>query len=277
VQKSAGKYSYLTRESQSLQEIESSLKENFKLSSYEARAYISLLRLGRQNSKQLSSSATVPLPRVYDTIESLMSKGFIIKQDENLLALPPRQALNGRARQFEALFSDEQRRRKEAEQHLITILEESSAQNEDSGSSEISVLKGFNTIANKFAELLEDSHDVILVAKRAVEAREFFIPILLEFANRESGKKRIRIIAPKSVKITKEELQEAKDANTEIRKSDNVMFDMMITDLDDVIIGVPDPLSGEINHAIAIWVRNTSFARSTRSSLEEMWVSAERV
>ena len=206
-----------------------------------------------------------------------MSKGFIIKQDENFLALPPRQALNGRARQFEVQFSDEQKRRMDAEQHLITMLQDSSIQSEESGPSEISVLKGFNTIANKFGELLEDSRDVILVAKRAVEAREFFIPILLEFANRESINKRIRIIAPKSVKITKDDLKEAKRANVEIRKSDNVMFDMMITDLDDVIIGVPDPLSEEINHAIAIWVRNTSFARSTRSSIEEMWVSAERV
>jgi sugar-specific transcriptional regulator TrmB len=267
----------LSRESQSLQEVESSLKENFKLSSYEARAYISLLRLGRQNSKQLASSATVPLPRVYDTIESLMSKGFIIKQDENFLALPPRQALNGRARQFEAQFSEEQKRRREAEEHLTTMLEYNSAQGGETGPSEISVLKGFNTIANKFAELLEDSHDVILVAKRAVEAREFFIPILLEFANKESKVRRIRIVAPKSVKITKEDLQEAKRAKVEIRKSDSIIFDMMITDLDDVIIGVPDPLSEELNHAIAIWVRNTSFARSTRSSIEEMWVSAERV
>ena len=126
-----------------------------------------------------------------------MSKGFIIKQDENFLALPPRQALNGRARQFEAQFSDEQKRRREAEERLTTILENSSAQGEETGPSEISVLKGFNTIANKFAELLEDSRDVILVAKRAVEAREFFIPILLEFANKESRQQANQDSCPK--------------------------------------------------------------------------------
>jgi sugar-specific transcriptional regulator TrmB len=266
----------LSSESQSIQDIEISLKENFKLSSYEARTYISLLRLGKQNSKQLSSSTSVPLSRIYDTMESLMSKGFTIKRDEYFLALPPRQALKGRTRQFEFQFSEDQKRRSEAEQRLTSLLQNSSTGNEDSGSSEISVLKGFNTIANKFAELLEDSREVILVAKRSVEAREFFIPILLEFAKGELGSKRIRIIAPKSVKITKEDLQEANRVGAEIRKSDNILFDMMITDMDDVIIGVPDPLSEEINHAIAIWVRNTSFARSTRSSIEEMWTSAEK-
>ncbi len=271
----------LSRESSpSLQEIESSLKENFKLSSYEARAYISLLRLGRQNTKQLSSSATIPLPRVYDTLESLMTKGFAMKKEENFLAIPPKQALKGRTRQFEIQFSDDQKRRADAESRLTDLLQRQTFtedNGDDQGFSEISVLKGLNTIANKFEELLESSKDVILVAKRAVEAKEFFIPILLEYSKGSPEKRRIRIIAPKSVRINREDLEQARTANAQIRKSDNVIFDMMVTDQDDVLIGVPDPLSEELNHAIAIWVRNASFARSTRNSIEEMWDSSERV
>ena len=264
--------------SSSLQDIESSLKENFKLSSYEARAYISLLRWGRQTTKQLSSSSAIPLPRVYDTVESLMAKGFVMKKDESFLAIPPRQALKGRTRQFEIQFSEDQKRRSDAETRLTDLLEQQTSNEEsanDQTFSEISVLKGFNTIANKFEELLEESREVILIAKRAVEAKEFFIPILLQYA--KPGRRRIRIIAPRNVKLTKDDLEQARTANAQIRKSDNVIFDMMISDQDDVLIGVPDPLSEEINHAIAIWVRNASFARSTRNSVEEMWESAEQV
>jgi sugar-specific transcriptional regulator TrmB len=266
---------------ESIQEIERSLKESFKLSSYEARAYMSLLRLDKQTSKQLSQTADVPLPRIYDTLESLMSKGFVVSQEDNFSAIPARQALRGRSSQFETQFIEEQKRRKIMEEQLITALQQSApatASSKDSNS-EISILKGFNTIANKFAEILENSHDVLLVAKRAVDAREFFIPILLEFSTgtKEKGKKRLRIITPKTTKIARKELEEAERSGTEIRRSDNVIFDMMITDTDDVLIGVPDPLSEEINHAIGIWVRNPSFARSTRSSLEEMWKYAERV
>jgi sugar-specific transcriptional regulator TrmB len=263
--------------SPSYQEIESSLKENFKLSSYEARAYISLLRLGGQTTKQLSSSSSIPLPRVYDTLESLMSKGFVMPKDEIFLAIPPKQALKGRNRQFEIQFSEDQKRRSEAESRLTELLEQQTITESgtDQTFSEISVLKGFNAIANKFEELLEGSKEVILVAKRAVEAKEFFIPILLQYA--KPGRRRIRIVAPRNVKLTKEDLEQARAANAQIRRSDNVIFDMMITDQDDVMIGVPDPLSEELNHAIAIWVRNASFARSTRNSVEEMWESAERV
>jgi len=270
----------LSEESQSIQEIERSLRENFKLSSYEARAYLSLLRLGKQTSKQLSQTAEVPLPRIYDTIERLMSKGFVVRQEDSFSAIPARQALRGRSSQFETQFMVEQKRRRQMAEQLITTLQHSTFSQSSSkdSNSEISILKGFNTIAKKFAELLENSRDVLLVAKRAVDAREFFIPILLEFSagTKEGGKKRIRIITPKSAKIAKKELEEAEKAGAEIRKSDNVIFDMMITDTDDVIIGVPDPLSEEINHAIAIWVRNASFSRSTRSSVEEMWKLAER-
>ena len=264
------------------------------LSSYEARAYLSLLRRGKQNPKQLSSMAGIPLPRVYDTLESLMAKGFVLRQDDTCSPIPPRQALRGRSSQFDQQFALEQRKRKSAEEDLaksleLLVLELPGEGEKNQG--EISILKGFNSIANKFAELLESSSEIILIAKRAMEAKEVFIPILLEFSERKnaavsSGKGnqrrkpntgRIRIIIPKEANVTKDEADQARKAHVEIRRSDHILFDMMITDQDDVIIGVPDPLSEEIHHAIAIWVRNSSFAGSTRKSIEELWRGAEEV
>jgi sugar-specific transcriptional regulator TrmB len=275
------------KDRESVQEIESSLKENFKLSGYEARTYLSLLRLGKLNTKQISASADIPLPRVYDTIESLMTKGFIVQQESGSFSpIPPRIAMQGRTSQFEVQFSEDQKRRRKIQDRLVAELSRLEPSEKSRGESEISILKGFNTIANKFADLIQSSTDVILVAKRAVEARDVFIPIILEFAggakkNKErpkgSSSKRIRIITPKTTNVTKEELASAKKSGAEIRRSDSVLFDMMITDTDDILIGVPDPLSEEINHAIAIWVRNTSFAKSTRASIEEMWKTAERI
>ncbi|MHB8567144.1 MAG: TrmB family transcriptional regulator [Nitrososphaerales archaeon] len=257
--------------------LENLLKDNFKLSSYESRAYISLLKQGNQNPKQLSATAEVPLPRVYDTLESLMSKGFAMKQDEAYSAILPRRALKGRSNQFEVQFAEEQKQRKVMENDLADSLESLSSQRSEAKSSgEISILKGFNSIANKFTELLEDSSEIILIAKRAVEAREVFIPILLGLPEGKK-KRRIRIIVPEEADITSAEAKQASIANAEIRKSSHILFDMMITDSKDVIIGVPDPLSEEINHAIAIWVRNSSFGSSTKNSVEEIWKSAARI
>ncbi len=267
---------------QSVDEIEISLRENFKLSSYEAKSYLSLLKLGYQTPKELSTSAGVPLPRIYDTLESLMSKGFALKQDEYYSPIPPKIALHGRSVQFENEFTKEHSIRQAVEKDLANLLERSAAQTRQrvQDEREISVLKGFNSIANKFGELLNESSEIILLAKRAVEAKEVFIPILLEFGTSSSSrvcKKSIRIIVPRATKISEDELKVAKQTSAEIRKSDHILFDMMITDQNDVLIGVPDPLSDEINHAIAIWFRNSSFARSTRTAVEEVWKSSERI
>lgn len=258
-------------------DIESSLKDNFKLSSYESKVYLTLLKRGKQTPKQVSASAMVPMPRIYDTLETLMSKGFVMRQDDSYSPISPRQALRGRSAQFEIQFSQEQRRRKVVEDQVVSILEQSVPRNSTEEPAEISILKGFNAISNKFADLLESSKDIVLVAKRAIEAREVFIPILSEYAGQKNAGKRIRIIVPKGVKITHKEAEKARKANAEIRLSDHVIFDLMITDKNHVIIGVPDPLSDEINHAIAIWVRNPSFASSTRRSVDEIWKSAKRV
>ncbi len=256
---------------------EASLRENFRLSGYEARVYLALLRLGNQSPKQISSNANVPIPRVYDTLDSLMEKGFVLKSEDAYLPASPRRALHGRSMQFELAFAQEQKQRKIVEEELGRALEAGIYYHEKkSESGEISILRGFNSIANTFSELLEKSHDIFLLAKRAVEAKEIFIPILLDYSS-QSKEKRIKIIFPNNAKITRKDISTAKKAAVEIRKTDHILFDMMIADSHDVIIGVPDPVSEEINHAIAIWVRNSSFASSTRRSIEETWKSAKIV
>lgn len=206
-----------------------------------------------------------------------MSKGFVVKHEDDYSSIQPRQALKGRSAQFETQFSQEQERRRLAEDEVSSLLEKiTSSPLHQGNSGEISILKGFNSISNKFVELLENSSDIILVAKRAVEARNIFIPLLSEYAAAKNNKQ-VRIIIPKRTKISAGEIAMAQRSSAEVRQSDHVIFDMMIADTSDVIIGVPDPLSDEINHAIAIWVNNSSFASSTRNAIDEIWKSATRV
>ena len=206
-----------------------------------------------------------------------MAKGFIVKQEEGFAPIPIKQALKGRVAQFEMQFQEEQKHRKEAEEGLVSALQLTSVSPNASGdsTSEISILKGFNTIANKFAELLENSHDVLLVAKEC-RSKRIFHPDPLR-VNHRSGHKAHSNYYSQIDKNREERVRDCGGDRIEIRKSDNVIFDIMVADADDVLLGVPDPLSEEINHAIGIWVHNPSFARSTRMSIEEMWKLAEKV
>jgi len=48
------------------------------LTEYESKAYVALLRYGTLTADKISEMASIPLPRVYDTITELQRKGFVL-------------------------------------------------------------------------------------------------------------------------------------------------------------------------------------------------------
>jgi sugar-specific transcriptional regulator TrmB len=60
----------------SVEEIKSLLKQA-GLTEYEARACLALIRFGRCSADKISSAEDIPLPRVYDTMSSLVKRGLV--------------------------------------------------------------------------------------------------------------------------------------------------------------------------------------------------------
>jgi sugar-specific transcriptional regulator TrmB len=54
-----------------------SLLRQLGLTGYETKACMVLIKLGRSNAEKISSEGSIPLPRVYDTMESLAKRGLI--------------------------------------------------------------------------------------------------------------------------------------------------------------------------------------------------------
>ncbi len=73
------------------------------LKGYEAKAYLTLLRLGEETAPRIASRSGIPLPRVYDVLESLSRKGLVeVKAGRPRLyrALPPSIALTRYVRSY---------------------------------------------------------------------------------------------------------------------------------------------------------------------------------
>ena len=87
-------------------ELSKLLKETFKLSLYEAKAYQSVIE-GAKQPKYISNRAGVPVPRIYDTLKSLEEKGFIRRDNNSYFAVEPNIALEGRIVQFKHEFESE--------------------------------------------------------------------------------------------------------------------------------------------------------------------------
>lgn len=242
------------------------LKDHFKLSLYEARAYVALLQ-GASDPKSISRVGRIPLPRIYDTLGSLEAKGFALKTGDNHIPVEPKIALEGRLQQFEAEFHNQRSSRIKTKDALLRSLK--IQHKEGTSGNKISLMTGINSIANKFSEVVSGSNSVILTVKKAFEARHLFLRYLSSVSSKE--KKKIRIIVSANLEIPKDELNLLRGLGVEIRKREDILLDLMVSDTDDVMIGVPDPLSEETYHAVAIWTRNSSFASSLRDSLDELW------
>lgn len=94
---------------------------NLGLSSYEATAYLTLLRRGEASPVEVATKAKIPKQRVYDVLSSLHSKGFCLMREttpKSYAAVDPKIALTRfRELEVEAFFESESR--KKAESHKL--------------------------------------------------------------------------------------------------------------------------------------------------------------
>lgn len=240
------------------------LAENFKLNRYEARVYVALVS-GRMTPKQVSEVAQVPLSRTYDTLHSLQRKGFVEERGEAFSAISAKAALRMRLRQFEEEFSRDQGVRLEALDSLLDALG-TRRRTEPVTNQEVSLLRGINAIASKFSEVITDSDDVLLVIKKSFDAKEFFKPYL-----EKRKAKTVRILIPSGLSLPGSDASFLRKMGLQVRRTDNLFLDLMVSDDSTVVIGVPDPTSEEAYHSIAVVISSVPFAKALRSSLEEVW------
>jgi len=101
---------------------------SFGLTQYEVKAYITLLRLGTSTAERLSEIGNIPLPRVYDTMEELQRKGFILvskTRPKKFKSIAPKKSLKHfvdiKKKQFEKRIKDLKRDIKKVANSLSKI------------------------------------------------------------------------------------------------------------------------------------------------------------
>lgn len=252
-----------------MMEIESLLKEAFDMNSYEAKVYIALLP-GAMNPKEVASSSRVPMPRVYDTLRGLTEKGFVQYLGGSYHSVRPEVALEAQIARYTSDFAERQAAREDARKRIVGQL--SPLYKGESGMKRPVLMSGMESIGGAFLDIIATSHDIIFLVRKAMKAKSKFISYLGAVST--SGK-RIRVLIPAGVTLTDSDREFAKASGMEIRKCENPIVDMMVADVRDVVLGVPETEGDEPFSAVAVWVRNGSFARSTREALEEIWKSAK--
>lgn len=245
--------------------LEDTLKNTFKLSLYEVKVYTALLQKD-MTPKEASGASGVPLPRVYDTMKSLEGKGFLTSTDGRYKAAPPEVALKGRLAQFRLDFERKMQERETETLEAVKKLE--MVYHQATQPQEIVMLNGINSIASKFLEIIEESREVYISVHKALEAKDVLLAFLEKSGNRDV---KIRMLLPEKLEVPVEQEDFIGEWGIEVRRQKSPLFDMIVADGRDVLIGVPDPLSDEVYHSVGIWIRNPSFAGAVQDSLETLW------
>jgi sugar-specific transcriptional regulator TrmB len=256
----------------SLEELKAKLKEVFELNTYETSVYLTLLKKGMR-ADEISRNSRVPRPRVYDTLESLKSKGFVYEKDDVYYAVHPALALSSRVALLKAEFEEKQRKMSEAVNEIVSFLNLTQT-SEPKGPF---VLHGIASILSLLLKVFPESHKIFLTLNKALdsEARRVFRSVISGLSIKE--KKELRVLIPYSVKLEAEDFELITLFGAQVRTIRGFLLDMMITDKDDVIIGLPDPLSTERLPVVAVYLKDHSFASSLFRSMEETWKIAEEL
>ena len=248
------------------------LRGAFRLGAYEARVYHALLE-GAFDPKIIVQRAGIPHPRIYDTMRSLEEKGFARRIGSSYQAVKPKIAFEGRMLQFKREFQEEMASKVKTKDKLLSSLTIRAKDDEHfrNENGDFQILRGINSITNKFAEVLQQSHNTIITLKKAFEATEVFLSYLeLSKTFEKKKKKRMRVLAPLN-SISRKDMTKIIELGIEVKQRSDILLDLMVSDTFDVLIGVPDPMSEEPYHSIAIWLRNRSFANSLFISLNDVW------
>ncbi len=242
------------------------LREGFGLRAYEVKVYLSLLK-GRRILKEISTSSKVPLPRVYDTLRSLEEKGFVQRTAQGPAGVPPHIALETRSRQLDSEAEEKRSRRELAKKQLLPLLTSLQRGGGEEGG-DVVLMRGLRSIARRLADIMSESKEVFLLVRKALEAKELFLQYVESLP---LNRMKVRMILPADAPITRDEKRLASKLGVELRVHSNPLLDLVLADRKHVILGVPDPLSENNRDAIAILVRNPSFARALHESLESLW------
>ncbi|MEM3832408.1 MAG: helix-turn-helix domain-containing protein [Thermoprotei archaeon] len=254
-----------------LEEAETILREVFGLNKYESKVYLALIR-GARMPKQISKLSNVPMPRIYDTLASLENKGFVVRADDGYTPLNP-----------DTIFSIASKKLKSELEEKIDLMKKSTERLSKifgkyflpSYEGEIIILRGLPVIVEHFSQLLSKAKNVILLIRKSIEVKEFFKQQVIKLSGK--GLPHIRALLHSEISLNKDDIELASSLGVELRKSNDVMFDMMIINDDIFVMGVPDPMLENITEkAIAIVIKNKVFVSALKSYIEERWLSADK-
>lgn len=241
--------------------------EHVGLTNYEMRAYVSLLTNGSQTAQKLSHISGVPYSKIYDTLTSLGTKGWLSSDNSRptiYAAHAPSTGVDSTHRSREDAF----------EQSSKTIVTELEPLYQKSGTSEkpdILVISGITNITTRILDMMESCKDEVMIAIPHV-GRELLTAALPKLRLLHDRGIKITILVSDSTKSSTISSM-SQVAQVKVRK--NLFGGGIIADGRYVVILLESEAAKSRTDMVAIWAEHAGLASFAREYFEYLLRDSE--
>jgi HTH-type transcriptional regulator, sugar sensing transcriptional regulator len=217
------------------------------LSDYALNAYISLTTNHPVNGSQLSRQSGIPRARIYDVLETLIAKGFVIESSKSMYTPIPSEEFIRRLRQdFEAVFSSLEKKIKKAQQEPEKDV--------------IWTIKGYIAAMGKAKEMIDKAKKEIYIRLSPKEGQHLDSRLLVA----ESRGVQVKYIAMTPASQTFK-FQIIHPCPEPCEQDSSTRFFDIVVDKDEILCGMF--IEGDDEGSVINWGQNKRFVLSGRDSL----------
>lgn len=262
------------------------LNKQLGLTPYESRAYVSLMIYGPMSPSELAQKTTIPRPRAYDVLRSLMEKGLLIEQSGKpsiYAAVEPAQGLKNLlvGIEMETLrHLEEKRKSAQALAKLLSQMYEKS-KNLKLERSKVWFTRRDSAFLAIYAEAVRNCEKEFLVATTSLRPPEKEILEAVEYPVKKG--RSVRVVRQISELWTTKELEryeEVVKAGSQVRYLNvrEIPLRFMVFDKRDVILVFPSESKLTTPQTLeALWLRIPPLAKILREYFEELWIKAKPI
>lgn len=217
------------------------------LTSYEAKCYVFLVKLGPSDPRKVAAKASIPYPSAYEALRRLADLGWV--------ELVTRRPAVYRARDPATIFGELESKLKETFDSLEAMYKATPSDQAEL----VYTLRGKERVVSKLVEMLKGARHSVMLVTPTETLKDH--GVLLEEV-RKAVARGVEVRA-----MTDGEKVEGLPAKVEARTGSIVAFDLLVDD-NTALIGLPD-LSA------AGWVESSAVAAHFMQFLELLWNTAK--
>jgi sugar-specific transcriptional regulator TrmB len=243
------------------------------LTSYEAKAYLSLIKRDSYTAAQVARQAALPRQRIYDVLGTLVQKGLAVARPGNVVkyaATPPEVAVNMLIQAHRQELSEMERGARTMVEQLKPAYEAGQAHTDPL--EYIEVLRDRRAINERFAELQASVKREILVFTKppyATPPQENVEGLAVTLTHEARSIYEFGVFDDPAVS---EGVRKFLEAGEEMRFVPELPLKLVIIDETIVMFGMEDPVAGSADLTIVV-VEHSSLARVLKTAFDAIWAS----